>query len=81
MELISEVIGWIGALFIISAYFGVSYKKISPVSKTYQIMNLVGAIGVGINAFQQAAWPSFGIQMVWFAVAFIAMINIIRHRL
>lgn len=65
----TDIIGWIGAFLVISAYFLVSIKKLSPTSVTYQFMNLFGALGVGINVFTQRAYPSVAIQIVWASIA------------
>ncbi len=69
MDMIFDIIGWIGALLVVLAYFLVSTKKFPPHSRIYQLMNLFGAIGVGINSFIQKAYPSVGIQIVWILIA------------
>lgn len=65
----SEIVGWIGAVLVIGAYFLVSTKKLSPTSNTYQLMNLLGALGVGANVLVQKAYPSLAIQIVWGLIA------------
>ena len=75
MELLTELAGWIGTLLIVSAYFLVSYKKISPSSRTYQVLNLVGAIGVGINVLYQQAWPALALQVAWAVIAISILLN------
>lgn len=72
MEIFAQVVGWVGAFLIVLAYFLVSYKKVQADSGVYQLMNLVGSIGVGINAFYQKAWPSFAIQIVWGIITIVA---------
>lgn len=67
--MLDDIIGWIGAGFVIAAYFLVSTKKLPPTSVTYQLMNLFGALGVGINVFVQGAYPSVAIQIVWASIA------------
>ena len=64
-----EILGWIGAGLVILAYFLVSTKKLPPTSITYQLMNLFGAFGVGVNVFVQRAYPSVAIQIVWAMIA------------
>ncbi|HVF69800.1 MAG TPA: hypothetical protein VNA13_04540 [Xanthomonadales bacterium] len=32
-------------------------------------MNLLGAIGIGVNVFTQKAYPSLALQIVWGAIA------------
>lgn len=46
-----EIIGWIGAGLIVLDYFLLSTKKVSSSSKIYHTLNLLGAIGIGINAY------------------------------
>jgi len=75
MQTFAQIIGWIGALLVMLAYFLVSFKKIDSASRIYQLMNLFGAIGVGINAQFQEAWPSFGLQIIWGLIAIGALIK------
>lgn len=73
MEIFAQFVGWIGAFLVVLAYFLVSSKKVQGHSRVYQFMNFFGAIGVGINAFYQEAWPSFAIQIVWGIIAIFAL--------
>ena len=73
MEIFVQVVGWIGAFLVVLAYFLVSYKKVQGDSRAYQLMNLIGAVGVGINASYQEALPSFAIQIVWGMIAIVAL--------
>ena len=75
MELSIEVAGWVGTLLILLAYFLVSTKKLTSEARTYQLMNLLGAIGVGINVLYKGAWPSFALQIAWGTVAIISLIR------
>lgn len=74
-----EIIGWIGALLVISAYFLVSTKKLPPTSVTYQSMNLFGALGVGINVFVKGAYPSLVIQVVWGLIAIYGLYKTLKR--
>ncbi len=78
MEIFIQIVGWIGAFLIVLAYFLVSYTSVQSSSRVYQLMNLVGAIGIGINTFYQEAWPSFSIQIVWGIIAIIALVKSVR---
>ncbi len=57
------------------AYILVSSKKLDSGGEIYQTMNLVGALGVGINAFYQQAWPSLAIQVIWGLVAILTLVR------
>ena len=65
MEIYTQVIGWIGMLLVVSAYFLVSSNKIQATSKSYHLLNFFGAVGVGVNVFYEHAWPAFILQIVW----------------
>ncbi len=73
METLIQIVGWIGALLVVLAYILVSSKKVGSESTPYQLMNFFGAVGVGINALHQAAWPSFVIQIIWGATAIVTL--------
>lgn len=73
--MILEIIGWLGTGLILIAYFLVSIKKIEPTSKTYQLLNLFGAIGVGVNSLVHRAIPSVGINLAWMLIAICALIR------
>lgn len=76
----TDIVGWIGAALVIIAYFLVSTKKLPPTSVTYQLMNLIGALGVGINVFTQKAYPSLAIQIMWAAIAIFGLYKSIQSR-
>ncbi len=48
--MIYEIIGWTGTVLILIAYFLVSTKRLSASSKNYQMLNLVGALGIVVNS-------------------------------
>lgn len=73
MEIIIQTLGWIGTILIVVAYFLVSRQYLSGQSKAYQLLNLFGAIGVGVNVFYQEAWPAVALQVVWGIIAIISL--------
>lgn len=73
--MILEIIGWLGTGLVLVAYFLVSTKKLEPTSKTYQFLNLFGAIGVGVNSLIHRALPSVGINLAWMLIAIYALIR------
>ncbi|MEK7125016.1 MAG: hypothetical protein AAB864_01305 [Patescibacteria group bacterium] len=75
MEILTQVLGWIGTFLVLLAYFLVSNKKLSPTSAVYQLMNLVGVIGVGANVFYQHAWPALALQTIWGLIAVAALVK------
>ena len=75
MEIASQIIGWIGTFLIVLAYFLVSTKKVDGQSKSYQTLNLLGAIAVGVNVLHQHAWPALALQIIWGIIAIISLIK------
>ena len=68
-------IGWAGTVLIVLAFYANSTKRLDSTSRTYQLMNLFGAIGVGISVFVQAAWPAFALQCVWGTIALLTLLK------
>jgi len=77
MEMVIQASGWAGTVLIVLAYFLVSNKYVDAENKVYQLMNLLGAIGVGINVFHKEAWPALALQVTW---AIIAIVSLVRSR-
>ena len=73
MNILIEIIGWVGMLFIVVAYYLVSHKEIRGSSRVYQLMNLFGAILVGANVYYNKAWSSFVLQCAWAIIAILAL--------
>lgn len=64
-----DLIGWIGAILILLAYYLVSSKKAKGDSSLYQILNLIGAIALVVNTYFKGAIPSAALNVVWAAIA------------
>lgn len=66
---IYSILGWAGTVLIVLAYWLNSTKRLDSTSRTYQLMNLFGAIGVGANVFHAEAWPAVALQVTWGLIA------------
>jgi len=75
-----EIIGWIGVGIVVSAYFLLATNKISSRSKIYHLMNLLGAIGVGFNAFVKGANPNIGSNAIWVLIAIYGLYKAFRKK-
>jgi hypothetical protein len=80
MALFIEIIGWIGALLIILAYFFLTHHDLTSRSKLYQWMNLVGAVLLAINLYFNRAFPSFAINIIWFFIAIYGFYKIYKNK-
>ena len=69
MKTFIECAGWLGASLILGAYALLTAGRVQSRSAVYQWMNIVGAAGFIINSGWYGAWPSAGLNIVWFAIA------------
>jgi hypothetical protein len=77
MKTLIEVIGWIAALLILSAYVLISAGKIEARSATYQLLNIFGAAGFIVNSGWNGAIPSAALNIVWMGIG---LVTLLRYR-
>ena len=77
MDTLIDVVGWLGALFVLLAYWLVSSGRLKGTSFAFQAMNIGGALMLGTNAFWYGALPSVSVNAMW---AFIGLWAVGRHR-
>jgi hypothetical protein len=75
-----EVVGWIGATLILSAYLLLSAGRLTGQSLAYQMMNVVGAAGFVINGWWHRAVPSAALNVLWLLIGGIAAWRIVKQR-
>lgn len=66
---IYSIIGWVGGIFLILAYFLLSIRKLKSNSIIYHSLNFFGAIGLAISTFMTKSWPSMVLNIVWALIA------------
>ena len=80
MKLTLDICGWIGMLLIVTGFYLVSNGKVEAQTITFQTINVIAAIFIGLNAFYYGALPSVGLNIVWFLIAVISLIRISSKR-
>lgn len=73
-----EIIGWIGTILLITAYLLISLEKVNGTNKLYQLMNLAGAVAIGIKAFSNSTWQVVTVEIFWGAVSILALARIYK---
>ncbi|MFA6432708.1 MAG: hypothetical protein WCV82_02725 [Candidatus Paceibacterota bacterium] len=73
-----EIFGWYGTCAIMLAYALVSFSVVTSDSVSYQILNLTGALGIVTVSFHKKDYQPGVLNIVWFVVALIAIVNILR---
>ena len=76
MHIFIEVIGWVGALALLAAYF-LAARGIYP-TDTWQSLwlNVIGAIFLAIIAFVKGVFPSVALNVVWIGIGINALIKL-----
>ena len=62
---IIDVIGWMGGLLLVIAYFQNSRNKISAQSFSYQFLNVLGSLFLIVNTVFYGAYPSAVVNIIW----------------
>ncbi|MGE5540964.1 MAG: CBU_0592 family membrane protein [Bacillota bacterium] len=74
-----EWLGWYGVVATILAYALLSFGALSGTSLWYQGLNFTGAVGVTIETWVRRDYQPFWLNLVWAAIALIAIANILLH--
>lgn len=72
---IEEAIGWIGAIFSLSAFSLNSLNIISSQSIEYLSMNIIGCSFLIAYAVQKKAYASWVLNSIWLVMTAIALIK------
>jgi hypothetical protein len=75
MATMADVLGWIGAALLLSAYALLSFRKLSPQGLVYQGMNVVGSSLLAVNTGYHRAFPSTAVNVVWIFIAIAALLH------
>ena len=67
--LLVDLLGWIGAALILTAYALVSARRLEGDALAYQLPNLVGGLLLVVNTVYYGAYPSTAVNAVWIGVA------------
>ena len=75
---LTDLVGWIGAAGLLTAYLFLSIGKLSADMYSYHLLNLVGGIGLGINTYVNHSYPATLVNLLWTCVAIYSLVMIIR---
>lgn len=75
-----HVLGAIGTILVLAAYFLVSSRRISSESRAFQLLNLIGAVMLALYSVVLAAWSSVALNAIWSVIALVALWRIVRPR-
>ena len=76
-----DVIGSLGVILIIGAYFLLMVHRISSTDLIYSVLNATGAILILISLLYNFNFAAFLIEIFWLAISFIGIALAIRRRI
>ena len=72
-----KILGWIGAILILLAYFMLSMDYMQADSIAYQAANAVGGMLLVCASLKTKDFPLVALNAVWFLIAVIALVKLI----
>ncbi len=72
-KIVDETIGWYGTFVVILAYILVSFGYVSSSAFSYQLLNLMGALGILYITIKKKVYQSASVNLIWGIIAVIAM--------
>ncbi|MBL4602853.1 MAG: hypothetical protein JKY84_08910 [Emcibacteraceae bacterium] len=78
IELIVNIIGWIGALSLLVAYLLISSGKTHGKTYLYQSLNLIGSGGFIINSYYYGALPSVALNIIWMIIGIYTILKLLK---
>ena len=69
-----------GALMILAGFAGLQLGKISAVSRTYLVLNLVGSVILTVLAWREEQWGFVLLEFVWAIVSGWSLVQVLRGR-
>ncbi|MBL4674472.1 MAG: hypothetical protein JKX81_19580 [Arenicella sp.] len=74
-ELLANIIGMVGTLFVVGCYFLMQLNKLDPKGLRFNLMNLLGAIFLLLSLLVHFNLASFVIELFWIAASSIGIYN------
>lgn len=76
MQVISSILGWVGAVSLLLAYTLSSFSILLPTSLWYQVLNVIGAFGIVYHALSKKDYPPAVLNIIWGLVAVVAVVKL-----
>lgn len=71
-----DVLGWYGTAAIVGAYLASSHGWLEQ-GVPYQLLNVTGALGVGLVCWRRRAWQPMALEVVWALVGLSALVQLL----
>lgn len=75
-----DILGWVGGLIVVVAYFMISSGRTNAKSPLFQSLNLTGSIFLIINTYAKGAYPSAVVNIIWVGIALYGFYRIFTEK-
>jgi hypothetical protein len=69
----AELAGWYGMAAILAAYALSSFGVLQTADRSYQLLNLTGALGVAWVCWRKRTWQAFWLESIWATIALVSL--------
>jgi hypothetical protein len=76
----NTIIAWTGAVFFLTSYSLLTFKKLTASNTLYQLLNVLGAVCLAISTFSTRDYASFSTNTLWMAIGLWGLFNRTSHR-
>jgi hypothetical protein len=76
IHIVADIIGTVGVLFTLLAYFLLQIDKITSTGRTYSILNVVGALLILYSLYFNWNTPAVIMEVAWLLIS---IYGLIRH--
>lgn len=73
--IIFDVLGWLGAVFLLIAYYLTSAQKLTQESIVLHLLNLMGAACIVLNTNYRGAFGPMTLNIIWFLIALSSIVK------
>jgi hypothetical protein len=77
---VHQVVQILGALLILSGFVAAQFRMLDPQSFWYLVVNLVGSAVLTVDAWREAQWGFFLLELVWALVSAWGLTQLARGR-
>ena len=74
-----EIAGWVGMVLLLATFCMASNNILKDSAYPYHLLNLVGALGVMINAFNKGVMAVGMVEVAWSLIALVGIYNVYKH--
>lgn len=71
MNILVEIMGWIGSVLIVGSYALNITGKLEATHKIYVLANILGGLFFVVNTYFHQAYPSMFVNIIWVIIAIV----------